>query len=102
MLFFNARYTYYLAFFKTYKSSRKTVLGYGFDCLTILSKTESDWNFIMFQNGLTGKFIFVAKSTRMERTTSNLKQNIQTVSSVLWRNQTQARFQIDLLTLKTT
>ena len=46
-----------LGFFKTYKSSRKTVLGYGFDCLTILSKTESDWNFIMFQNGLTGKFI---------------------------------------------
>lgn len=57
VFFFSALYTYYLAFFKTYKSSRKTVLGYGFDCLTILSKTESDWNFIMFQNGLTGTFI---------------------------------------------
>ena len=99
VFFFSALYTYYLAFFKTYKSSRKTVLGYGFDCLTILSKTESDWNFIMFQNGLTGTFISVA-SFRGSRT-SNLKQNIQIVSSVHWLNQTQVRFQNDFLTLQT-
>ena len=54
----------------------------------------------MFQNGLTGTFVIVEKSTRVKRTNSNLKQNIQTASSVLWRNQTQARFQNDLFTLK--
>ena len=53
----------------------------------------------MFQNGLTGTFIVVTLS-RGSRT-SNLKQNIQIVSSVHWRNQTQARFQNDFFTLQT-